>query len=59
MAARLGHGGVVDVLLKAKASVEVQDRQGQTPLDVARAHHHGAIVKRLGPKTKGQVGIGR
>lgn len=52
MAARLGHLEMVDALVRAKASKQLRDKTGHTPIELAKAYHHGPVVKRLSPKKK-------
>jgi ankyrin repeat protein len=46
-AARLGHVQIVEMLLEAGADPRRVDAEGRTPLDLAAAKGHTAIVERL------------
>jgi ankyrin repeat protein len=46
-AARAGHGTIVDALLRVGADRTIRDREGKTPLDLAEAGGHQAVVDRL------------
>jgi ankyrin repeat protein len=40
IAANMGHSGVVDILIKAGASIHVKSSEGQTAAKLARAEGH-------------------
>ena len=47
VAAENGHGSVVDQLLQARADVNIKDRWGKTPLDLANEKRHTEVAARL------------
>lgn len=49
MACQQGHADIVHLLLQRSANHEIKDRSGRTPLDVAKAHGHQAVIKLMTP----------
>ena len=48
LAARAGHRGVAEVLLDRGADVMARDRDGRTPLELAKANGHADLADLLG-----------
>ena len=46
-AASAGHAGVVEKLLRGGANPAIKSKQGETPLDIARAKGHAEVVRIL------------
>jgi ankyrin repeat protein len=56
LAVRAGKGGRVDCLMKARADINIKNKEGQTPLDCALAGDCADIVRQLGPNVQDEKG---
>ncbi len=58
LAANLGQTAIVELLIQAGADVNAQNKQGQTPLDLATQKKHTEIINLLAPIVQENVTIG-